>query len=61
MFSRGAEITVMLADGSSKEVQILGIDTYGFLEVKEKSGKIFTVHPDGNSFDILSGLIAPKH
>ncbi|XP_001604369.2 biotin--protein ligase [Nasonia vitripennis] len=55
-----AEITVILPDGSSQEVKILGIDDYGFLEVQGKNGNIFTVHPDGNSFDILSGLVAPK-
>ncbi|OXU28555.1 hypothetical protein TSAR_010405 [Trichomalopsis sarcophagae] len=55
-----AEITVILPDGSSQEVKILGVDDYGFLEVQGKNGNIFTVHPDGNSFDILSGLVAPK-
>ncbi|KAJ8682026.1 hypothetical protein QAD02_017818 [Eretmocerus hayati] len=54
------DVTVMSADGTSQEVKILGIDEFGFLEVKGRRGKSFTVHPDGNSFDIFSGLIAPK-
>lgn len=59
-YFRNAEITVVQPDGSSQEVTIIGIDEYGFLLVKGKRGKAFTVHPDGNSFDILNGLIAPK-
>ncbi|XP_014203676.1 biotin--protein ligase isoform X2 [Copidosoma floridanum] len=55
-----AEVTVVLQDGSSQEVKILGIDKFGFLQVKGKRGNVFTVHPDGNSFDIMKGLIAPK-
>ena len=54
-----AEITVVSANGESQEVTILGIDRFGFLKVQGKSGNAFTVHPDGNSFDILKGLIAP--
>ena len=41
-------------------MQIQGIDDFGFLKVKPKVGKEFTVHPDGNSFDIMKGLIALK-
>ncbi|KAL7289279.1 hypothetical protein TKK_0017213 [Trichogramma kaykai] len=55
-----AEITVMLPDETAHDVKISGIDLYGFLQVEDKQGKVFTVQPDGNSFDIMSGLIAPK-
>lgn len=55
-----AEITIVSQNGSSEDVKVIGIDTYGFLEVKGKNGKTFTVHPDGNSFDIMKGLITPK-
>lgn len=51
---------VISPEGTSQEVKILGIDDFGFLQVCGEGGKIFTVHPDGNSFDILKGLIAPK-
>lgn len=55
-----AEITIISANGSSEEVTVVGIDSYGFLEVQSRNGKIFSVHPDGNSFDITRGLIAPS-
>jgi len=36
------------------------IDNFGFLLVEDENGKIHTVHPDGNRFDLLKGLIFPK-
>ncbi|XP_057341887.1 biotin--protein ligase [Microplitis mediator] len=48
------------SNGVTKEVKILGIDSFGYLEVESADGKIFSVQPDGNSFDILKGLIAPS-
>jgi len=39
----------------------VGIDDYGFLKVKLANGTIETVQPDGNSFDMLKGLIVPKY
>lgn len=47
-------------DGNVKDVTIIGIDEYGFLKVKSKDGSTTSVQPDGNSFDMLKGLIAPK-
>jgi len=38
----------------------VGIDDFGFLLVLDKKGETHTVHPDGNSFDLLKGLILPK-
>jgi len=38
----------------------VGIDDYGFLKVKLPNGAVETVQPDGNSFDMLKGLIVPK-
>lgn len=46
--------------GNEKPVVVQGIDEYGFLSVREKNGKIFSVQPDGNTFDMCIGLIAPK-
>lgn len=45
--------------GNERTAQILGIDDYGYLLV-EVEGKKESVHPDGNSFDMLRGLILPK-
>ncbi len=46
--------------GDELEVTILGIDAYGYLEVEDDSGVKFSVHDDGNSFDMMNGLIRPK-
>lgn len=40
---------------------IVGIDDYGFLQVHEEGKGVESVHPDGNSFDMLRNLIIPKH
>ncbi|XP_003492639.1 biotin--protein ligase isoform X1 [Bombus impatiens] len=53
-------VTVLSASGVSQNVKILGIDDYGYLRVRGEDGTMFTVHPDGNTFDCLKGLIAPK-
>lgn len=39
---------------------IVGLDDSGFLQVHQEDGKVVTVHPDGNSFDMLRNLIVPK-
>ncbi|NWI25018.1 BPL1 ligase, partial [Sula dactylatra] len=39
---------------------IVGIDDYGFLQVHEEGKGVVSVHPDGNSFDMLRNLIVPK-
>ena len=37
------------------------VDEFGFLRMKNVStGQIMTVQDDGNSFDMMRGLIAPK-
>lgn len=53
-------MTVTGPEGNSQQVTIVGIDEYGFLRVQAADRSEFTVHPDGNSFDMLAGLIAPK-
>ncbi|XP_041877237.1 biotin--protein ligase [Corvus kubaryi] len=40
---------------------IVGIDDYGYLQVHEEGKGVESVHPDGNSFDMLRNLIVPKH
>ncbi|XP_019379937.1 PREDICTED: biotin--protein ligase [Gavialis gangeticus] len=39
---------------------IVGIDDCGFLQVHEEGKGVESVHPDGNSFDMLKNLIIPK-
>lgn len=47
--------------GNEKISKIIGIDEFGFLLVQEDENKeTESVHPDGNSFDMLRGLILPK-
>uniref|UniRef100_A0AC34FMP7 BPL/LPL catalytic domain-containing protein n=1 Tax=Panagrolaimus sp. ES5 TaxID=591445 RepID=A0AC34FMP7_9BILA len=57
------EIYVQNAATNIKEhVVIRGLDSYGFLEVRSKqNGKVFSVHDNGNTFDMMKGLIRPKN
>lgn len=43
-----------------KEANIIGIDDYGYLRVQYDDHKVATLHPDGNSFDLMQGLITLK-
>ena len=56
------EVTIVSKDTGMKEkVVIRGLDSYGYLEVRSKqSGRVFSVHDDGNTFDMMKGLIRPK-
>ncbi|CAB3238450.1 unnamed protein product [Arctia plantaginis] len=47
------------ATSSPVEGTISGLDEAGWLVVRTESGDV-RVEPDGNSFDIMNGLIAPK-
>ncbi|MCP4141877.1 MAG: hypothetical protein GY755_16645, partial [Chloroflexi bacterium] len=42
------------------EMFIIGVSDNGQLLGKDKNGKLFELHPDGNSFDFLQGLICRK-
>ncbi|XP_012287095.1 biotin--protein ligase isoform X2 [Orussus abietinus] len=55
-----ADVTVMSEDGTSQEVKVIGIDDFGYLQVQGENGNIFSVHPNGNSFDMCKGLIIPR-
>ncbi|XP_071441754.1 biotin--protein ligase isoform X4 [Hetaerina americana] len=56
-----AEVKVTFPSGQTQSGVITGIDAFGFLQVKPSgSSSVFTVHPDGNSFDMMQGLIIPK-
>jgi biotin-[acetyl-CoA-carboxylase] ligase BirA-like protein len=56
------EVTVISKESGEKEkVVIRGLDAYGYLEVRSKrTGRLFSVHDDGNTFDMMKGLIRPK-
>ncbi|XP_077930441.1 biotin--protein ligase isoform X2 [Halichoerus grypus] len=51
---------VRLGGLEGPEVWIVGLDDSGFLQVQEEDGEVVTVHPDGNSFDMLRNLIIPR-
>ena len=51
---------VRLTSQGNKEVKIVGIDDYGYLKVVTREGDILMLQPDGNTFDIMKGLIAIK-
>lgn len=53
-------ISICDQDNTKKEAKVVGIDEYGYLQVKMVNGSTEIVHPDGNSFDMLKGLIVPK-
>ncbi|XP_017009977.2 biotin--protein ligase isoform X2 [Drosophila takahashii] len=57
----GQTVKICLQNQQEKEAEIMGIDDVGFLQVKLPTGSIETVQPDGNSFDMLKGLIVPKY
>ncbi|KPU79433.1 uncharacterized protein Dana_GF17255, isoform B [Drosophila ananassae] len=57
----GQTVKICLPNQQEREAEIVGIDDFGFLKVKLPSGAIETVQPDGNSFDMLKGLIVPKY
>jgi biotin---protein ligase len=54
-----ATVTIATASGAERTGTITGIDEYGYLLVNI-DGVLEAVQPDGNSFDMLRGLIAPK-
>ncbi|XP_076254606.1 holocarboxylase synthetase-like protein isoform X2 [Rhynchophorus ferrugineus] len=53
-------VVVTSIDNKKQVTKVIGLDDYGFLKVKNKEGKIITVQPNGNSFDMMKGLIYPK-
>ncbi|XP_027557547.1 biotin--protein ligase isoform X2 [Neopelma chrysocephalum] len=55
----GKQVRLRSEDGPT--AWIVGIDDYGYLQVHQEGKGIQSVHPDGNSFDMLRNLIVPKH
>lgn len=57
---RQQEVMIYDKNGHKRPAKIVGIDEFGYLEVQLANGKTESVQPDGNSFDMLRGLILPK-
>ncbi|KAM6222690.1 biotin--protein ligase [Rhynchocyon petersi] len=51
---------VRLGSAEGPEVCVVGLDDSGYLQVHQKGSEVVTVHPDGNSFDMMKNLILPK-
>ena len=49
-----------VASRQNEEVTIMGINEYGYLRVQTANGQELSLQPDGNSFDIMKGLIVMK-
>lgn len=47
-------------ESENEEVEICGLDDFGFLRVVTKQGRQLSVQPDGNTFDMMHNLIALK-
>lgn len=43
------------------EAEVVGLDLNGFLQVHSKEQGMFSVEPDGNSFDMLKNLVVIKY
>lgn len=54
----GARVNVE-SEGNAA-VEIVGLDSFGFLRVVNQQGQHLSVQPDGNSFDMLRNLISVK-
>lgn len=56
----GTSVTVRTDSEENVSAEVLGVDEFGFLRVQPLKGPSIIVHPDGNSFDMLNGLVTPK-
>lgn len=43
-----------------QKVKIIGLTSSGYLRAVDETGREHELHPDGNHFDLLKGLIIPK-
>ncbi len=53
------DIVVSGPDGDVS-AKIIGINNFGFLRVRDDKGNMLDLQPDGNTFDIMKGLIRMK-
>lgn len=58
----GQEVTLKIEGVVGEPLgNVVQLDDDGFLVIRLKdSGQLVTAHPDGNSFDMMQGLIVPK-
>jgi len=54
------EVTVISKNGQKQTAVITGIDDFGFIKAETVDGSQLTLHPDGNSFDLIQNLIVAK-
>ena len=52
--------SVRLESDTGPEARVQGLDEHGYLIVHLAGGSCQSVHPDGNSFDMIKNLIVPK-
>lgn len=55
----GTQVRLGSEDGS--QVDVVGLDHNGFLQVYSEEQGLVSLEPDGNSFDMLKNLIVIKH
>lgn len=55
----GSQVRLGSEDGS--QVDVVGLDHNGFLQVYSEEQGLVSLEPDGNSFDMLKNLIVIKH
>lgn len=54
------ERIVINDNGSTKSAVVMGLDKNGSLCAIDDSGMIHSLTPDGNSLDIMSGLVSSR-
>lgn len=52
---------VRLGSEDGPQVDVVGLDHNGFLQVYSEERGLVSLEPDGNSFDMLKNLIVIKH
>lgn len=52
----GTEVTLP----NGRKAQVVGLDDFGYLRVKTSGEGFLSLHPDGNSFDMMHNLIIAK-
>lgn len=55
-----AVVTVQSEHRHTQSAEVVGVDSYGFLQARLSSGETITLQPDGNSFDMMEGLVYSK-
>ncbi|XP_012945082.1 biotin--protein ligase [Aplysia californica] len=56
----GAKVKVKLESESESEGTVEGLDEYGYLLIRTRNGRLISVQPDGNSFDMMQNLVHYK-